>query len=180
MSENKYKKYIKWFHTHKTALRWFRFLSKVLPGMFVLAYGFLLFSLIIAIFLSYNQQQNSIDYFKYIGTLVKITIVPLVVVVSVTILRKVSDSKRPYEEFNFKPLLARKKHGESFPSRHIACASVISMVILSVSAVWVLGIVFFLLTLLLAAMRVISGMHYVRDVVVSLGIGIIAGLFIFL
>ena len=58
---------------------------------------------------------------------IRIVAVPLLCLLAVSILRNLIDRKRPYETGGIFPVIAKKKKGHSFPSRHVASAFVIGM-----------------------------------------------------
>lgn len=101
-------------------------------------------------------------------------IVPAIGFVLVTVLRRLIAAPRPFEVYQFTPMLGRHRPGLSFPSRHIYSATVIT-----VASVWVFGwqTVYFngLITLLLAVARVIGGVHFIRDVLAGAAIGALLG-----
>ena len=90
-------------------------------------------------------------------------IIPAVSFFLVSIFRKALSAKRPYEVYGFKPVLDKDTVGNSFPSRHVFSIFMISMVYLQVSlvAAVLIGVV----GLLLALVRVLTGVHFVKDVV---------------
>jgi membrane-associated phospholipid phosphatase len=68
------------------------------------------------------------------------------------------------------PALAPKDtQGKSFPSRHAACAAVIGVTALYTLRAF--GVFLCAVALLTAASRVLSGVHYLRDVVCGLALG---------
>ncbi|MHA3224764.1 phosphatase PAP2 family protein [Globicatella sulfidifaciens] len=105
-------------------------------------------------------------------------IVPGISFVLLSLFRKVINAPRPYEEWPIQPLLKRDKTGESFPSRHVFSSTMISMCILK----WqlLLGLVCLILTLLLAFCRVAVGVHYPKDVIVGILIGVLCGSLMFI
>ncbi|MGN1235279.1 MAG: phosphatase PAP2 family protein [Christensenellaceae bacterium] len=102
-----------------------------------------------------------------------VLIVPAVFFVLVGLLRRVINAPRPYEVLDIVPVIPKQRKGRSMPSRHVASASILTMAFVRTMGGW--GILMLPLTLLLAATRVISGAHFVRDVVVGFALGIIAG-----
>ena len=94
--------------------------------------------------------------------------------VLVTVLRRLIAAPRPFEVYRFTPMLGRHRPSLSFPSRHLYSAAVIT-----VASVWVFGwqTVYFngVITLLLTAVRVIGGVHFIRDVVAGAAIGALFG-----
>lgn len=98
--------------------------------------------------------------------------VPAAMFILVSAFRHFVDFPRPYERDGITPLIAKGKGGHSFPSRHAASAGMIAAVWM---AVWYpAGILFLLVTLLVAAGRVLAGVHYVRDVVAGGVLGFLA------
>lgn len=80
---------------------------------------------------------------------------------------------RPYEKWGIQPLLEKNSSGHSFPSRHVFSATIISMCVCQLSLS--LGMCSMLLSLLLALVRVIGGVHYSKDVLVAWGLGLVWG-----
>ena len=94
--------------------------------------------------------------------------------VIVTVLRKVLNMPRPYEVGNISRIDASKsKRGESVPSRHVFSAFAIATVLVP-WIVW-LSVGLFVMGSLMAAVRVITGRHFVRDVVAGAAIGVASG-----
>lgn len=92
----------------------------------------------------------------------------------VSFLRARLNAKRPYEVFGEAPLIKKETAGRSFPSRHSFSAAVISV---SVWAVFpLLGAVLFAVAVVIATLRVLLGVHFVKDVVFGLLCGVAIGL----
>lgn len=92
----------------------------------------------------------------------------------VSLFRKLYNKKRPYEALDIKPLIQKKKAGQSFPSRHVFSVFVIAMCwFYYVPAV---GVALFLIGGVMAWIRVIGGVHYPIDVLSGTAIGIISGM----
>jgi len=85
---------------------------------------------------------------------------------------------RPYEKWAIQPLLAKDTSGKSMPSRHVFSATVISMCLFYFF--WLPGLICLLLSAGLAAVRVIGGVHYPKDVLVGYLCGICWGALLFL
>lgn len=83
------------------------------------------------------------------------------------------DVPRPYENWNIQPLLEKHSSGHSFPSRHVFSATMISMCLCQLSLP--LGLASMLLSLLLALVRVMGGVHYPKDVLVAWALGLAWG-----
>lgn len=92
-------------------------------------------------------------------------------------IRKRLNQARPYEKWAIQPLLAKDTSGKSMPSRHVFSATVISMCLLYFF--WLPGLICLLLSAGLAAVRVIGGVHYPKDVLVGYLCGICWGALLF-
>lgn len=103
--------------------------------------------------------------------------VPIFVFVGVTILRKVINFKRPYEEGGIDPMIPKDKSGESFPSRHVASATIIAMAAMGTSIAT--GVMLLIISVIIGVMRVISGVHYKKDVIAGFVISFVIGFVVF-
>ena len=92
----------------------------------------------------------------------------------VTVSRKLINSPRPYEVYDFYTVKPRDKEGESFPSRHCYSAFVITTLSWLVSPVASAALL--LLAVLIAVTRVLLGIHFVRDVMVGGAVGVVFGI----
>lgn len=99
--------------------------------------------------------------------------VPFISFLAVSGLRKLINADRPYEKWQFRPILHKEKHGESFPSRHVFSVFVIAFAFYYTFVP--VGIVLTVFGTALAAVRVIGGVHFPRDVLAGAIIGIFAG-----
>ena len=105
--------------------------------------------------------------------LLSAVLVPGVSFAVVTVFRRLYNSKRPYEVYDFEPVIQKNTLGKSFPSRHVFSIFVIGMTFLQVQTD--LGIWFMFLGVLLAMIRVFGGVHFIKDVMVGAVAGIIFG-----
>jgi len=106
--------------------------------------------------------------------LLKSVMVPGITFCLITLLRNAFDFPRPYEKHEIEPVLKPHKKGHSFPSRHVFSATIIAFTFMCYNF-W-LGLGYFIAAVLLAILRVIGGVHYPRDVIVALVLGIFAGI----
>ena len=104
-------------------------------------------------------------------------LVPATGFIVLSVIRKRMDWPRPYELGTFPPLLNREGKGSSMPSRHVFSAAIISTVAWGVHPL--LSVLGLSLALLLAGVRVLAGVHFVRDVVVGFLSAILWGFFWF-
>ena len=100
-------------------------------------------------------------------------LVPGVSFAAVSVFRACNSAKRPYEELAIRPLLQKETKGKSFPSRHVFSIFIIAMTFLPVNQ-WLAGL-FFVMGTLLAVLRVLGGVHYIRDVAAGAAMGICCG-----
>ena len=92
----------------------------------------------------------------------------------VSIVRRFINSERPYTMYDFKPIIEKNKKGESMPSRHVFSAFIIGMAFFYIGEI-PLGIIVFVCGLIIAIVRVISGVHFPKDVIVGALVGILCG-----
>lgn len=100
--------------------------------------------------------------------------VPAASFLLVSLIRKQIGAKRPYEVYDFQPVIKKDTIGCSFPSRHV-----FSIFIIAMAFFWVdhrLGIDFMILGGILALIRVLGGVHFIRDVVAGAWAGILCGI----
>lgn len=100
--------------------------------------------------------------------------VPAFSFVAMSIIRRLFHSRRPYEIYDFQPVIPRKKNGDSFPSRHVFSIFLIATLWFDI---WKpTGIFLFLSGFILALIRVIGGVHFLKDVICGAVTGIFCGL----
>lgn len=104
----------------------------------------------------------------------RLLLIPAAAFIVLSIVRKRLNAPRPYEVWQITPLIEKDTTGKSFPSRHVFSASIIAMAVLSVSLPG--GIILLAAALVLSWCRVIAGVHFIKDVVTGLAIGVIVGL----
>ena len=106
-----------------------------------------------------NKLTSSLVYLAY----------PVSLIILLTIFRKAVNAPRPYEVLDIDPIIKKNTKGNSFPSRHVFSVFVIAM---SLYYVWPsVGIALMLIGIIIAAIRVIGGVHFPRDVIVGALIG---------
>lgn len=99
------------------------------------------------------------------GRLLRCILVPGVSFAAVTLVRRWINAPRPYEALDIDPIIHKDTKGRSMPSRHVFSMFVIAMTYLWV---WpVMGVILLLLSVVLAGLRVIGGVHFPRDVLVG-------------
>lgn len=110
-----------------------------------------------------------------VGTLLRAVLVPGVPFALVTVLRKAINAPRPYEVFDAAPVIPKDTRGNSFPSRHAFSIFVIAMAFCACCPLAWVGPAMLVAGVLLAVIRVVSGVHFPRDVVVGALLGMLAG-----
>ena len=163
-----YNKNVEFYDAHPIAKRVLKLSNTLFTLLFFICYGVLWLS---ALFLN---PLGATD-------LIKILFVPLLTLLSVSVMRLAIQRPRPYTEngAGITPLVEKKKADDkSFPSRHLTCAAVIAMVFLPyypIAGVFLLGG-----SLLLGYIRFALGLHYPSDLFAGWGLGVAFGSFIFL
>ena len=162
MKQEQYKLVSDFFTATKSRTNTIKALHDVLPIIMIVFYPLQLLCLLI------NDGYASESFLKFF-------IVPLVTLIVVTIMRYVINAQRPYEKYEFTPVVAKDTKGKSFPSRHTASAFIIAMAFMYLKIE--LGIIMFVIATIIAITRVVSGAHFVRDVIGGAFIGILIGSF---
>lgn len=101
-------------------------------------------------------------------------IMPALCLLTSSLLRKKLDHKRPYEALSITPLIHKDTHGRSFPSNHTASAFVLALTSFQLSIP--LGVIMTLLAALTGISRVAAGLHWPKDVLFGMGIGLFFGI----
>lgn len=105
--------------------------------------------------------------------LVRCTVVPAVGFMICTMVRNMLDWKRPYEVYEFEPIIHKETFGKSFPSRHVCSIFLIAMAFLQYDLS--MAMVMALLGVILAILRVFGGVHFPKDVIAGALFGIFLG-----
>lgn len=138
-----------------------------------------------------NEMLTWVIMIIYLASLVRIyvtagirmllitALVPLVTFIISRLLRRVIREPRPYRSARIRPLVRKKSTSYSFPSCHITSAFVIGTCLCTCSYT-VTGIIVLVLGCVLAFVRVLSGAHYIRDVLAGAALGVLGGLIPFL
>lgn len=105
------------------------------------------------------------------------TIIPGVSFIIVSLFRKILSAPRPYEVYGFTPALDKDTKGKSFPSRHVFSIFLVACTYLQVSIL--VGVTIMAMGLVLAVIRVVGGVHFIKDVVAGAVMAILIGIICF-
>lgn len=112
----------------------------------------------IIIFISYSIFLKSIYQNDFLYDAV---LIPLFAFLANTLLRRLFNAPRPFEVYNFTPLVKHDK-GESFPSRHSTSALIIALTISYIYPTW--GTMMIIIALCIGPSRILCGVHFPKDV----------------
>lgn len=149
-----YKNISKYMITHEELKNKIIFISKYFPYITFIAYPFM----IIYTYIYMNTQ------------LLLVIVKPLSAFILVTVIRDVINRPRPFETLHIKPLV-KHKNGKSFPSRHAVSAIIIALTCLNINIY--LGIILLIIGFMICLSRILVGVHYISDVLVSILIAFI-------
>ena len=113
-------------------------------------------------------------YFNRRELLLTRILLPGIFFLTLSVFRKMWNSKRPYEVYESPALVPKETQGCSFPSRHVFSLSIIA--VLWMDILWPVGIFLLVCAFLLACLRVVMGLHFPKDVAAGLLVGILCGL----
>lgn len=154
-----YRKRMAYLSLHPKLLRALQGSNQLLTTVVFVLYPLLL------IWLFVKQEQQ----------LYKAIVVPLDSFILLSVFRCLVNRKRPYEVYGIPAVFNKETEGKSFPSRHVFSVTVIAMTYLFLLPVSWPGIVLLAAAGFLAAIRVVSGVHYVSDVLAGIFAGLVAG-----
>ena len=117
-------------------------------------------------------------FLKQKQVLLSFIFIPAFSFTGVSLVRHLINRPRPYERWEITPLITKERKGCSLPSRHVFSAVMISMAVLWFH-IW-LGLLYLILSVLLAVCRVLGGVHYPKDVLAGYALGLLGGLLLFL
>ena len=157
MTEKRYHAVQQWFKARPTALKLMLAANQLLTVVVYLAY------LIMLAVLAFSLDNR----------LWRAAIVPAVVFLSGSAIRSIINAPRPYEVYHTPALVNKDLEGQSFPSRHMFSAAVLAMCGLWLSKP--LGIALGVVVVLMAPIRVLCGVHFIRDVVAGVLFGAVGG-----
>lgn len=163
MNEIRYKRLTNFINKYKNVAFIINFLNGIFTYFVFLSYPLFILYLYI---IKYN--------FNISKALIKVILVPLISFIIISLIRKFINAKRPYEKYNFKPILSKRTIGKSFPSRHIFSVFILATMYLQSDVK--LAFAIFLVGILIAIIRVIGGVHFIKDVIFGAIIGLFFGI----
>ena len=161
MKGESYKNVNAYFSQTKARSTTIKALHDVLPLIMYIFYPIQLLTLAI------NEGLGSVLFLKF-------TLIPLCTLILISVIRLVINAKRPYEVYEYTPSVNKNTVGKSFPSRHTVSAFIIAMAFLYINTS--LGVIMLCLATAIGLTRILSGVHFVRDVIGGAAIGVIIGI----
>ena len=130
------------------------------------------------VFASYPVLMIYLFFQSRMGDLCRTIMIPAISFAAVSGFRRIYCARRPYEIWNIPPILHKETKGNSFPSRHVFSIYMIGMTYEAMLPGF--GVPFFAAGILLALIRVVGGVHFIKDVVCGAGIAVLCGLFFYI
>ena len=169
MAEQNYKRITGYVRSRDGLRKVLVFVYKYLPYPVFVAYP----ALLAVLFVLYLQGRVGLVL------LIKEIAIPAGAFLLITLFRKLFNKRRPYEKYNFEPIVKKNKTGESFPSRHAGSVFIIAMGFLYVNIP--LGVIFLSIGVIMSLSRVLCGVHFPKDVISGAVFSILVGwIFFFL
>ena len=150
--------YYDYFEKVQYKNKWINFLIKLNKSITYIVY-LLFISLVVYLFFT----ERHVFY--------KVILTTSISFLLVSVFRRLINAKRPYEVMDIKPLINKDTKGNSFPSRHVFSVFIIATVYMYIYMP--IGITLIILGIILAAVRVLLGVHFLRDVICGAIIGIL-------
>lgn len=158
MNREVYRKIMSYFEEHRRFCRALIMLERFFEILVIASYAMLLLYFI----------------FSSVEVLLRSAVTSLVALYICTLIRFVMNRPRPYEKYEILPAMNKDTKGQSFPSRHATSAAVISVSMLYFNAY--IGIAFVAVALAICTLRVLLGVHFIKDVTVGAAIGFVLGI----
>lgn len=160
MTKETYVKMTQPFRDHPEMAKGIHIANKICTGMMYLSYPVLI------LYLFWQKDMG----------VMRAILVPGISFVLLSIFRKLINRPRPYEVFDIPSVIKKDTKGQSFPSRHVFSATIIAMTFLLASPWMWLGIIFLVVSVLLAVVRVLSGVHFISDVLAGIAVGVVSAI----
>lgn len=160
MKGEQYKEMNAFFSQTKKRSNTMKTLHDILPLLMLVFYP------IEAIYLLVTEGIGSEVFLRF-------TLIPLGTFLIITLVRALINAKRPYEKFDYTPVVGKSTKGKSFPSRHTVSAFIIAMAFLYVNTS--IGVIMLVIASLIGVSRILCGVHFIRDVLWGAVIGVAVG-----
>ncbi len=128
----------------------------------------------VVIFILYPVFLGELYLLGDMNILIRSVAIPAAGFLLVSLVRSSLHVKRPYEVYDFEPIIRKETIEHSFPSRHVFSATIIAVTFMQLSVEN--GLEILLLTCILAFLRVVGGVHFPKDVIAGIVIGLLWGL----
>jgi membrane-associated phospholipid phosphatase len=112
-------------------------------------------------------------YFKRTEWLIPMILVPGFGFLAITLIRGGINARRPYEVLGYEPVIPKDTTGNGFPSRHAFSVFMIAVTYYFIDPGC--GALVGFMGVLLCVLRVLGGVHYIRDVVAGAAAAMIYG-----
>ena len=106
--------------------------------------------------------------------LVLTIVIPAAEFIALSVIRAALNLPRPYEVWGTRPLISKDTCGKSCPSRHVFSIFLIASVFVQFNVA--MGLVIIAMGIELAVIRVLTGVHFERDVLWGAISGLLGGL----
>ena len=160
MNGAQYKSMSEYFSQTKARSTTVKALHDVLPLVMYIFYPLQL------ICLFFTEGYSSKVFLKFM-------LIPLFTFIFVSVVRVIINAQRPYEKYDYTPVVRKSTQGKSFPSRHTVSAFIIAMAFLYLQSR--LGFVMLGVAAAIGIVRVLSGVHFIRDVISGAALGVLIG-----
>lgn len=166
MTEQQYRQILGFLRANPRREKIAAAVTRHLPKLFFAVYAAELAILAVQLFLDGLAPEE-------MRTLFGAILMPALCLLTTSLLRKKLNHPRPYEALPITPLIHKETRGHSFPSNHTASAFVLAMTAFQLSCP--LGVIMLLMAALTGLSRVAAGLHWPKDVLCGMGIGITLG-----
>ena len=171
MNEVQYERLSAPFRKSPARLQMLRLATRAFELLFYLAYPALFVALIAA-------GPAPGDSFPLNPLVLPCLVIPAVGFAVVSLMRKFINAPRPYEALKIDPLIKKDTQGQSFPSKHAFSSLMISLCWMRFLPA--VGAILAIAAICLAATRVISGVHFPKDVASGCAIALALGAVLFI
>ncbi len=91
---------------------------------------------------------------------------PMIVLICTALLRIFINRPRPYEKYSIKPIGDKRQSGHSFPSIHASLTLSIALTVIKTGPN--MGLLLFALAFTITITRLLTGEHYLTDIIASI------------